>query len=208
MCSWGNHSRVVDRCRSINCSTVGSNSRNRSTWSISRAYRPVGRDASSGWVTLGTCRDAVTPTVLPMDRREDVARRVFAAWSSGDADAPAPLFTPDAVLNDVASGRFEGWPAIRDFFAAGLAKWDDLRLEPDAFWANDDGLALHYVMSATVRDPALYGADVVGQKWAVEVMSYLRFDGDRVCFEADFHDRGGRARALGLEPWIGAPPIQ
>ena len=142
-----------------------------------------------------------------MDRRVAVARQVFSAWSSGDADAPEPFFTPDAVLSDVASGRFEGWPAIRAFFAAGLAKWDDLRLEPDAFWANDDGLALHYVMSATVRDPALYGADVVGRQWAVEVMSYLRFDGDRVCFEADFHDRGGRARALGLEPWIGAPPI-
>ena len=142
-----------------------------------------------------------------MDRRQAVAREVFAAWSSGDADAPEQFFTADAVLSDVASGRFEGWPAIRAFFAAGLAKWDDLRLEPDAFWANDDGLALHYVMSATVRDPALYGADVVGRTWSVEVMSYLRFDGDRVCFEADFHDRGARARSLGLEPWIGAAPI-
>ena len=141
-----------------------------------------------------------------MDRREAVARRVFAAWSSGNADAPEPFFTPDAVLSDVASGRFEGWPAIRAFFAQGLAKWDDLKLEPDECWANDDGLALHYLMSATVRDPATYGPEVVGQKWEVEVMSYLRFDGDRVCFEADFHDRGARARVLGLEPWIGAPP--
>ena len=135
-----------------------------------------------------------------------VARRVFEAWSSGDPDAPQPYFTPDAVLSDVASGRFEGWPAIRDFFAQGLAKWDDLRLEPDEFWANDDGLALHYVMSATVRDATTYGEAAVGTRWEVEVMSLLRFDGDRVSFEADFHDRGARARFLGLEPWIGAPP--
>ena len=78
-----------------------------------------------------------------MDRRERIARAVFAAWSSGDADAPKRLFTPDAVLSDVASGRFEGWPAIRAFFARGLATWSDLRLLPDEFWFNDDGVALH-----------------------------------------------------------------
>lgn len=142
----------------------------------------------------------------PVDRRIAIARDVFAAWSSGDPDAPERFFTPDAVLTDVASGRFEGWPAIRTFFAAGLAKWDDLVLAPDEFWVNDDGLALHYVMSATVRDPSIYGPEHVGTRWEVEVMSSLRFDGDRVCFEADFHDRGARARFLGLEPWIGAPP--
>ena len=133
-----------------------------------------------------------------MDRREAVARQVFSAWSSGDADAPEPFFTPDAVLSDVASGRFEGWRAIRAFFAAGLAKWDDLRLEPDAFWANDDGLALHYVMSATVKDPDRFGPDYVGKKWSVEVMSLLRFDGDRICYEADFHAPGARNRSLGI----------
>ena len=143
-----------------------------------------------------------------MDRRERVARDVFAAWSSGDADAPEPFFTKDAVLTDVASGRFEGWPAIREFFAKGLAKWSDLTLVPDEFWTNEDGLALHYVMSATVRDPALYGPEAVGARWEVDVMSSLRFDGDRVCFEADYHDRGARARSLGLEQWVGAPPVR
>ena len=29
-------------------------------------------------------------------------------------------------------------------------------------------------------------------------MSLLRFDGDRICYEADFHDKGSRARSLGL----------
>ena len=69
---------------------------------------------------------------------------------------------------------------------------------PDEFWANDSGLALHYVMSATVKDPSIYGPEHVGKKWSVEVMSFLRFDGDRVCFEADFHDQGSRARSLGI----------
>lgn len=128
------------------------------------------------------------------------------AWSSGDADAPEPLFAPDAVLSDVASGRFEGWPAIRAFFARGLERCHDLRLVPDEFWFNDHGVALHYVMSATVTTPDAYGPDVVGRRWQVEVMSYLRFDGDRVAYELDVHDRGARERSLGLAPWHGGEP--
>jgi ketosteroid isomerase-like protein len=132
------------------------------------------------------------------ERRIAIAKEVFAAWSSGDPDAPEPYFTPDATLYDVASGQFDGWPAIRAFFARGLEKWDDLVLAPDEFWANDSGLALHYVMSATVKDPTIYGPEHVGKVWKVDVMSFLRFDGDRVCYEADFHDKGARARSLGI----------
>ena len=133
------------------------------------------------------------------ERRIAIAKDVFAAWSSGDADAPEQFFTPDATLFDVASGQFDGWPAIRAFFAKGLAKWDDLVLAPDEFWANDGGLALHYLMSATIKDASTYGAEHVGKVWKVDVMSFLRFDGDRVCYEADFHDRGSRTRSLGIE---------
>jgi len=132
------------------------------------------------------------------DERIEIAKRLFAGWSSGNPDAPRDLMTPDAILHDIASGTFKGWPAIRDFFASGLSRWDDLQLVPDEFWSNDDGLALHYVMSATVKDPSIYGAEHVGKKWSVEVMSFLRFDGDRVCFEADFHDKGSRAKSLGM----------
>lgn len=131
-------------------------------------------------------------------RRIDIATALFAGWSSGDADAPEEFFRPDATLHDVASGTFHGWPAIRTFFAAGLAKWDDLVLAPDRFWSRDDGLALHYEMFATIKDPATYGPEHVGRVWRVEVMSELVFDGDLVVYEADFHDKGSRARSLGI----------
>lgn len=131
-------------------------------------------------------------------RRIEIARALFAGWSSGDPDAPEPFFHPEATLYDVASGRFDGWPAIRAFFARGLARWDDLVLAPDRFWVADDGLALHYVMRATVRDPSVYGPEHVGRRWQVDVMSELRFDGDLVVYEADYHDKGSRARSLGI----------
>jgi ketosteroid isomerase-like protein len=130
--------------------------------------------------------------------RIDVAKRVFAAWSSGNPDAPESLFTPDAVLFDVASGRFEGWPAIRAFFANGLSRVGNLTLIPDEFWSSDDGLAVHYVMSGDVILPTTFGPDHIGKRWSVEVMSFLRFDGDRVRYEADFHDKGARSKSLGI----------
>lgn len=141
-----------------------------------------------------------------MDPRIDIARHVFEAWSSGNPDAPEQYFTADAVLSDTGSGRFEGWPAIRSFFAKGLSVWGDLLLAPDEYFVNEHGVAVHYWMSATITDPAMYGVDLVGRRWEVEVMSYLRFRGDQVYYEVDVHDRDARARSLGLKPWLGAAP--
>lgn len=145
------------------------------------------------------------PSDRPSGHRDDVtARRIeiatglFAAWSSGDPDAPEPFWTPDGVLDDVASGVFTGWPAIRAFFAGGLERTHDLVLAPQEFWANETGLALTYLMSGDVVEPDRYGPEHVGRRWTVPVMSFLRFDGDRVCYEADFHDKGARARSLGI----------
>jgi hypothetical protein len=130
--------------------------------------------------------------------RIEIATRLFEGWSSGDPDAPEPYWTPDGVLDDVASGRFEGWPAIRGFFARGLTRTADLTLVPDEFWANESGLAVHYRMGGVVVLPESFGPAHVGRRWSVPCMSYLRFDGDRVCYEADFHDKGARARSLGI----------
>jgi hypothetical protein len=131
-------------------------------------------------------------------RRIEIATKLFAGWSSGDPDAPEQYWMPDGVLDDVASGVFEGWPAIRAFFAGGLTRTHNLVLAPQEFWARSDGLALRYEMSGDVVEPDRYGPEYVGRRWSVPVMSYLRFDGDRVCYEADFHDKGARARSLGI----------
>ncbi|MEP7114508.1 MAG: nuclear transport factor 2 family protein [Ilumatobacteraceae bacterium] len=129
-------------------------------------------------------------------RQIDIARTVFACWSSGDPDAPEQYFAPDATLFDVASGQFDGWPAIRAFFARGLSRCDTLTLIPDEFWVNESGLAVHYMMSAGVIDAATFGPEYVGRRWSVAAMSFLRFDGDLVCYEADFHDKGARLKSL------------
>ena len=129
----------------------------------------------------------------------EIATRLFReGWSSGDPDAPEQFWAPDGTLQDVASGTFVGWPAIRAFFAGGLTRTSNLRLEPDEFWVGEDGLAVHYLMSGDVVRPESYGEEYVGRRWSVPVMSFVRFDADRICYEADFHDKGSRAKSLGI----------
>lgn len=132
------------------------------------------------------------------DVRVERARALFAAWSSGDADAPEPLLAPEAVLHDIVGGEHVGWPAIRAFFARGLASWPDLVLGPEEFWTNERGVALRWMMSAIVRD-ARFGEEHVGRRWRSEGMSWLVFDArDRVTLEVDYHDSGAAQRSLGI----------
>ena len=135
-----------------------------------------------------------------MDPRIQLAGDLFAAWSSGDADAPEQFLHPDAVLSDIVGGEHRGWPAIRAFFADGLAVWPDLQLIPDQFWTSDDGVALNWVMSATVteRSTGRLGADALGKTWHSAGMTWLRVVDGRVAYEMDYHDRGAIQASLGV----------
>ncbi len=127
----------------------------------------------------------------------DTAIELFKAWSSGDADAPAPFFAEECILRDIVAGEDKvGWPAIREFFAAGLVGSPDLELIPDKFWTADDGVAFTWRMSATVTSDA-FGADHKGKRWYSDGMTYLEFDGaGMVTLEVDYHHGGAIMRSL------------
>lgn len=130
------------------------------------------------------------------DAHIDLAYALFAAWSAGDADAPRQLLRDDAVLDDVIGGVYHGWPAIRAYFAHGLQRYPDLTLVPTGeFWHRPDGVALTWVMSASVRDES-FGPEAIGMRWQAEGMSFLVFDGNLLAREVDYHDAGSRARSV------------
>lgn len=135
---------------------------------------------------------------MPDDSRIQLASDLFAAWSSGDADAPAASLHDDAVLHDIVGGTHEGWPAIRAFFANGLERFSDLTLVPDQFWTSDDGVALTWVMSATVTEAtaARFGAEHLGRRWSSDGMTWLRIADGLVVREVDYHDAGAPAASL------------
>lgn len=128
----------------------------------------------------------------------DLARQLFAAWSSGDADAPGEFLHHDAVLYDIVGGEHRGWPNIRQFFGNGLKVWNDLVLAPEQFWTSNDGVALNWVMSATVPESmgTAFGSHNIGLKWRSEGMSWLRIVEGKVVREVDYHDSGAVKRSL------------
>jgi hypothetical protein len=129
--------------------------------------------------------------------RIEVTQALFAAWSSGDLDAPRKYLTDEPVLWDSVGGRKEGWAAIRDYFSHGLERYPDLALVPTGeYWARPDGLALQWEMSATVIDDSM-GEGHVGKKWSAPGLSFLVFDGLKISAEYDYHDNGARQRSLG-----------
>lgn len=128
--------------------------------------------------------------------RIEVATALFAAWSSGDVDAPRAFLADDSVLWDSVGGLKEGWPAIREYFGHGLERYPDLVLVPTGeFWARPDGLALQWEMSASVIDASM-GSEHIGKRWRVPGLSSLVFDGLTVMAEYDYHDKGARQRSL------------
>lgn len=128
------------------------------------------------------------------------ARRLFEAWSSGDPDAPHQYLADDAVLYDIVAGDAkEGWPAIRTFFAEGLKVWPDLRFDLGEFWTNGNGVALTWVMSATVADDR-FGGEARGKRWRSEGMTALEFRGGKVVREVDYHNGASVPRSLGVAP--------
>jgi hypothetical protein len=129
--------------------------------------------------------------------RIEVAKALFAAWSSGDVDAPREYLTDGAILWDSVGGQKDGWPAIREYFQHGLDRYPDLVLEPTGeYWARPDGLALQWIMSATVVNDTM-GEGNNGRKWSAPGLSYIVFDGLTVAAEYDYHDAGARQRSLG-----------
>ena len=128
--------------------------------------------------------------------RIEVAKKLFAAWSSGDVDAPRQYLTDEPTLWDSVGGLKEGWEAIREYFGHGLERYPDLELVPTGeYWVRPDGLALQWEMGATVIDDSM-GTGHLGKKWRVPGLSFLVFEGLLVSAEYDYHDKGARQRSL------------
>ena len=131
------------------------------------------------------------------DAEIEIAKKLFAAWSSGDIEAPGEFLTEDAVLHDIVEGNDKvGWPAIREFFGAALKISPDVVLEPNAYWVNETGVAVRWHMSASAGE--MFGPEAKGKTWHSDGMSTLEFRDGKVCREVDYHHGGAVLRSLGL----------
>jgi uncharacterized protein (TIGR02246 family) len=91
---------------------------------------------------------------------EAAQERYAAAWTAGDADAMAELFTEDAVMWPALGGVHEGREAIRTFFQEGP--------QPESFELRSDraerlGDFVVNVGTFSAAMPAEYGGPMQGE---------------------------------------------
>ena len=158
-----------------------------------------GSNLSGSTLSVNSADDAALMKDERSARRIKVAEGVFAAWSSGNADAPEKYFHPEGSLYDVVAGKkLEGWPAIRAFFAAEADPARNLTLIPERYWVSDEGVALSWVMSFTVLDDS-FGAEHKGKRTRIMGMSNLTFnDNDLITSEVDYWSMTDIPRSLEL----------
>jgi steroid delta-isomerase-like uncharacterized protein len=131
---------------------------------------------------------------MTFDDKVQLAAKLWAAWSSGNPDAPGPLVTDDFDLNDTAFGHHKGWANARDFFSATVGNFPDLVMRPVAYFENpaNGDLALTWVMTGTYAP--------TGKSWSVDGMSTLAFRDGKVSAEVDYYD--GRPVLAALPPEV------
>ena len=86
------------------------------------------------------------------ERARRFAEAWYAAWNAHDLDAILEHYRDDvemasplvSALAGRAGGRIAGKEALREYFAAGLAAFPDLRFEPIDLFVGVDSLVLHY----------------------------------------------------------------
>ena len=75
--------------------------------------------------------------------------------------------------------------------------WPDLVLLPEQYWLSDKGVAVNWVMSATVQDDT-FRPEARGKKWRSEGTSLLEIKNGVVTREVDYHDGGAIMKLLGI----------
>ena len=131
---------------------------------------------------------------------EEMLRRYYAAWGTGDPDAVARFFGDGAVFEDLAfAARFDGPAAIREFARITYAGVPDFRVEPETIVVGENGsAAAAWVMSGTHRGD-LPGIPATNRTFRVRASSVIEIAPDgRISHMTDYWSPDAFRREVGL----------
>ena len=124
--------------------------------------------------------------------RVELARRLFVdGWSGGSPESPLAFLTDDAVMRDIVGhpGAMVGHEEIVAFFGPVAP---NLKVLPEEFFPNDDGVALTWMAYIRVPADPASGHPEPGYLCG-EGMSRLEFRDGKVSLEIDYwHGPQGR----------------
>ncbi len=124
-----------------------------------------------------------------------LAFRYAQAWADRDLDAIMALHTDDTVFHLHAegaegSGSAVGVAAVREAFAAMLARFPDLRFEPTRVVFGADHFISQYIMSGTLH----------GKPFACDAVDIFEVRDERIARKDSYGDWVAYLRQVGLEP--------
>jgi steroid delta-isomerase-like uncharacterized protein len=127
-----------------------------------------------------------------------IAEKFAAGWNSHSPDKMVPLFTDDAVYEDVAYGEVNhGSAELHKFFVEELEGVPDLELKVVRANINikDGHGTIEWTFSGT--DKGIYKT---GKKFSVRGVSVIDVRDGKISRSLDFYDSAGIMRQVGVLP--------
>lgn len=135
-------------------------------------------------------------TTKPTIAKHTIAKEWIAAWNSHDPDKLLPLFTDDALYEDVAFGSVNhGKAEIRKFVADEYDGVPDLELKLlRADFQGNHG-TIEWTFSGTDK-----GVFKTGKKFSVRGVSVIDLRDGKISRNLDFYDSATIMRQVGVLP--------
>ncbi len=147
-------------------------------------------------MACGTPEDGPSPATL---HAELTARTLMTVWESGDADALATLFRPDAVYEDFSNQvQYRGIGELAEY-VGHVARWaTDLRMDVGAVHASPSGATVEWLLSGVQNRPIprLLGV-ATNREFFLNGVTVIELDGDLITRAADYLDASSLLIQLG-----------
>lgn len=129
-------------------------------------------------------------------KKPRVAENFIAAWNSHEVEKVIPLFTDDALYEDVTFGAVNHGPAdLRKFAASIFAAVPDVKFELVNSAVDREHGTIEWVFMGTDR-----GLYKTGKRFSVRGVSVIDLRGGRISRNLDFYDAASIMRQVGLLP--------
>jgi steroid delta-isomerase-like uncharacterized protein len=137
---------------------------------------------------------------VSVDDQKRTIERWAAEWSTHDTSRLLPLFTEDAVYEDVTMGVVNrGAAELKAFAEEFLSGFPDVTFELKSSSADGTGGGAEWILRGT-HTGDMPGMPATGKRVEVRGASIFEFSGDRIRRCSDYWDMAAFLKQLGLMP--------
>ena len=133
----------------------------------------------------------------------EVARAIFDALGKKELDDAMAYVAEDGVDDFVAIGRFEGKPAIRQFFEELLTAFPTFEVAVERIVGDDTTAVTQWKASGDFTGEPFQGVEPTGRYVEIRGIDVMEIDNGTVRHNTIYYDGAAFARQVGLLPKAG-----